>query len=70
MTNNTIDGLDPRGSHIGEMTTLGEVTIDHDYRPDSEWLTRFKEKVRQEAEAHKRDKANHPEDYQDEDIDE
>jgi hypothetical protein len=44
-------------------TTHEEEIIDQDNSPKSEWLIRFKEKIRQEAEA------NHLEDYQ-EDIDE
>lgn len=45
-------------------TTLEEEIIDQDDSPKSEWLIRFKEKIRKEAEA------NHLEEYQDEDIDE
>lgn len=62
-TNNTFDGLDPRGSHIGQMTTLGQVTIDNGYRPDPNWSARFKAK-HDEAEARlAKDMAEHPEDY-------
>ena len=65
MTYKTNDGKMPQSEFgIGQMTTLGQVSMDHGYRPDADWAERFK-KQHDEAEArHAKDMAEHPEDYE------
>lgn len=61
----TTDGKIPQHSlEIGAVVKLGDISMDHGYRPDADWSKRFEEQCRKEQESLERDMKAHPEDYE------